>query len=62
MPNDIEELDKAYKEGFLDGIEAYSWMRDGVLYVGMLLRTLKEAKNKVAETYNYLPPSIRKKR
>jgi len=36
-------------------------MRDGVLYVGMLLRTLKEAKNKVAETYNYLPPSIRKK-
>jgi len=35
---------------------------DGVLYVGNVTKNIKRAKNKVAETYNYLPPSIRKKK
>lgn len=36
-------LQEAYVQGLLDGIEAYSYMKDGVTYVGTTGRTLKEA-------------------
>lgn len=51
-----EEIRKlAYKRGFLNGIEAYAWMKDGVYYVGSTGKTLREAQDEVEQTYNYNP-------
>jgi hypothetical protein len=32
-----------YKKGLIDGISMYSWMKDGVTYVGTTGKTLKKA-------------------
>ncbi|PYO40127.1 MAG: hypothetical protein DMD33_18760 [Gemmatimonadetes bacterium] len=32
-----------YETGYIDGLKAYSWMRDGATYVGTTGRTLGDA-------------------
>ena len=46
----------AYDLGFRDGLTAYAWYKDGVQQVGTTGRTLKQAKDIIAETWNYSPP------
>ena len=43
----------AYKQGFLDGLYAYAYMRDGVYYVGTNGKTFEEAKAEIEESWNY---------
>lgn len=45
-----------YKRGFMDGLEAYAHMKDGVSYVGTTGRALKQAQEQVEKTWNYNPP------
>jgi len=47
----------SYKQGFLDGVRAYAWYKDGKQQVGTTGRTLKDALEKVEETWNYAPPN-----
>lgn len=44
---------KAYKKGFIDALTAYAHWKDGVEYVGTSGKTLKEAIEKVEETFSY---------
>lgn len=48
----------AYKQGFLDGIRAYAWHKDGAQQVGTTGKTLKEAQANVEKTWNYAPPFV----
>lgn len=50
-----QESDAAYKQGFIDGITAYAWYKDGVQHVGTTGRTRHEAIAKVEQTWNYNP-------
>ena len=45
-----------YKQGFLDGIRAYAWHKDGHQEVGTTGKTLKDALANVEKTWNYAPP------
>ena len=47
---------EAYEKGFSDGMEADSWWKDGVQYVGTSGMTLTEARADISSTWNYLPP------
>lgn len=47
-----------YRQGFIDGIAAYAWHKDGVQYVGTTGTTRKEAVTNVEKTWNYSPPSM----
>ncbi len=38
-----KELEAAFKKGRKKGIKEYSWMKDGVIYVGINGKTLKQA-------------------
>lgn len=49
-------LREAYKQGFIDGITAYAWHKDGMQWVGTTGRTRHEAVAKVEKTWNYNPP------
>lgn len=49
----------AYRQGFIDGLTAYAHWRDGHQEVGTTGRTLKEAVEKVEETWNWSPPPDR---
>lgn len=42
-----------YTEGFIDGLTAYAWWKDGVQYFGTTGKTLNEAIEQVKETWNY---------
>lgn len=44
-----------YDRGFLHGLKAYAYMKDGVYYVGTTGRSLKEAAEKYKDTWNYTP-------
>lgn len=46
----------SYRKGFLDGITAYAWWKDGRQEVGTTGRTLATAIEKVEGTWNYDPP------
>lgn len=46
----------AYKLGFIDGMAAYAWWKDGTQQVGTTGRTLKQAVAEVEKTWNYRPP------
>ena len=48
-------MSDAYKQGFLDGIAAYAWNKDGCLWVGTTGTTLKQAQQNVEKTWNYSP-------
>ena len=50
-----------YKKGFEDGIRAYSWMKNGITYVGTTGKTLKKALTEIEHTWTYSPYSICKK-
>lgn len=43
---------KTYKDGLIDGIRMYSWMRDGVTYVGTTGKTLKKALEEIEAEYD----------
>jgi len=45
-----------YKKGFIDGLNAYAWWRDGSQWVGSCGTSLREAIEKVESLYNYSPP------
>jgi hypothetical protein len=45
-----------YGQGFIDGITAYAWWKDGVQYVGTTGKTLKQAIETIELTWNYTPP------
>lgn len=49
----------SYKKGFLDGIRAYAWWKDGRQEVGTTGRLLSTAIEKVEETWSYDPPPER---
>lgn len=51
--SDIIEV--SYKQGFIDGLTAYAWWKDGKQYVGTIGKTLTEAIKEVEKTYNYNP-------
>ena len=45
-----------YKNGVIDGIRMYSWMKDGVSYVGTTGTTLKKAIEEIEKQYEGLEP------
>ena len=45
-----------YKQGFIDGLTAYAWWKNGSRYLGTSGRTLKEAISNVEHEWNYNPP------
>ena len=49
------DAELAYKKGFLDGITAYAWWRDGVQQVGTTGMILNDATTTVEATWNYQP-------
>lgn len=59
--NDISRRDSDYALGYLDGLVAYAWWKDGDQYVGTAGMTLSEAIERATngEEWNYLPPSKR---
>ena len=42
-----------YKQGFIDGLRAYAWWKDGTEWVGTCGTTLKQAITKADASYNY---------
>ena len=54
-----EQLDElvnlAYKRGFIDGLRAYAWWKDGKQEVGSCGTTLSDAIEMVEKTWNYHP-------
>ncbi len=50
--NSIEYVNKLkYIQGLKDGISMYSWMKDGVTYVGTTGKTLKKALEEIDKEY-----------
>jgi len=49
---------EAYRQGFADGLATYSWMKDGVTYVGTCGTTLREAKTRLERHWNYYPGKV----
>lgn len=47
---------EAYEQGFLDGIKAYAWWKDGQQMVGTTGKTLKKAQENYRETWNFNIP------
>ncbi len=52
-------LGEAYDKGYVNGLAAYAWWKDGVEQVGTAGTTLKKAKEERKDTYNYNPPEER---
>lgn len=44
-------LQMAWLQGYLEGLAAYAWWKDGVQYVGSCGTTLKEAVEEAKERY-----------
>ena len=42
-----------YKQGYIDGLTAYAWWKDGVQYVGTSHTTLEEAIEDLENNWNY---------
>jgi hypothetical protein len=40
-----KESDKAFRQGFYQGLTRHTWMKNGITYVGNGTFTLQEAKN-----------------
>ena len=51
-----EDIIEAYDKGFLDALTTYSWMKDGVTYVGTCGTKLIKAQESYRNLYNYSPP------
>mgnify|MGYP003394056999 CR=1 FL=1 len=50
----LSKIDLAYKNGLIDGIRMYSWMKDEVTYVGTTGKTLKKAIEEIEEEHGEL--------
>jgi len=46
-----------YTKGFIDGIKAFAYMKNGAYYVGTNGKTLEEAIEDVRKTWDYYSPS-----
>jgi hypothetical protein len=46
----------AYKNGLLEGVKRYSWLEDGIRYVGTAKKPLDAAIQEIEEEYEYLKP------
>lgn len=44
---------EAYRQGFVDGLATYSWMKDGKTYVGTCGNLLKDAVRRPERHWNY---------
>lgn len=53
-----EDLVKIYKQGFIHGLDAYAWWKDGKSYVGNGCYTLKEAIEQIEDHPGYQPGCI----
>ncbi len=42
-----KQMKNSFNEGFEAGIREYSWMKDGILYVGTTGTTLKKALSEI---------------
>ena len=42
-----------YKQGYIDGLTAFAWWKDGVQYVGTSQTPLKKAIDTMEESWNY---------
>ena len=51
-----EAAEREYDAGFLAGITAYAWHKDGLQWVGTTGKTLHEAQAHYRKTWNYAPP------
>jgi len=49
---------EAYRTGFLDGLETFAWMKDGVMYVGTTGTKLADAKERLGTCWNYHPEKV----
>jgi len=47
-------INKAYKNGTIEGIKMYSWMKNGVAYVGTAGKTLKTAIEEIEKEFRDL--------
>lgn len=47
-----------YDVGYIDGLRAYAWWRDGVQYVGTTGTLLNEAIKNMEENWNYFPREV----
>ncbi len=54
----MDEYFRGYIDGYIDGLSAYAWWKDGVQYVGTTGRTLPEAISKAPITFNDSPNPI----
>lgn len=50
-----DEFKRAYDRGFIDALTAYAVWHDGVLTVGANIYTLRQAVERMEQTYNYNP-------
>ena len=55
MEKKMDNLE-AYDKGFRDALVTYSWMKDGITYVGTCGATLKDSVRNFRRMYNYNPP------
>lgn len=55
---EMDQIEAAYHEGYLAGLAAYAHWKDGAQYVGVMGRTLKEAKEQAKKSWNYMPPRL----
>lgn len=57
----VTRRDADYALGYLDGLVAYAWWKDGEQYVGTTGMTLSEAIERATnnQEWNYMPPTKR---
>lgn len=48
---------EAYKQGFIDGLTAFAWWKDGVEYLGTSGTRLKDTIANVEKVFSFRPPS-----
>jgi len=60
MPGLFIDRESDYRQGFIDGLRAFAWWKDGEQYVGSCGTLFKDVKNKPEEVAGYLPPIMKK--
>ncbi len=63
MSDHVYDMDDAhpprpldYEQGYIDGLTAYAWWKDGVQYVGTTGTSLQEAIDRRHREWNYKGP------
>lgn len=56
----LQQIEKAaYDKGYVDGLHAYSWMKDGTYFVGTCGKSLKHALEDRKRASTYDPENVR---